>query len=111
MLQFQVTPARCEVTYACSAITRNDGTESNIGCNDITFDGDIDDSNTDGQLVISADSDDYESGKITPGTYIIEITGEVNGSTGPTSDTTTIEVTFTDPCDAPLSITAPTLMD
>ena len=106
-----MTPSRCEVTYSCSGITREDGTTSDIDCSDITYDGVIDGSSSDGKLVISADSDDYESGKITPGTYIIEITGEVNGSAGPTSDTTTIEVTFTDPCDAPLSITGPTLVD
>ena len=90
---------------------RKDGTTSNIGCNDITFDGDIDGSNTDGQLVITTNGDDYESGKITPGTYVIEITGTVNGSTGPTTETTTVEVTYPDPCDSPVSITAPTLVN
>ena len=106
-----MTPSRCEVTYTCSGITRSDGTTSNIDCRDITYDGIIDGSYTDGQLVIIATGDDYESGKITPGTYEIVITGEVNGSTGPTSDTTTIEVTFTDPCDAPVSISDPILVN
>ena len=82
----------------------------NIDCSDITFDGKIDGSTDDGQLVIVANEDDYTSGDITPGTYIIEITGTVNGSTGPAIKTT-IEVTFTDPCDAPRLITAPALVD
>ena len=109
VVEFQVVPSRCQVTYTCTEISRKDGSTSNIDCNDVTFDGVIDGSNTDGQLVVTATGDDYESGKITPGTYVIEITGTVNGSTGPTSDTTTVEVTFTDPCDSPVSITAPTL--
>ena len=84
----------------------------NIDCTDITFDGTIDSSVDDGKLVIVATEDDYTSGDITPGIYIIEITGTVNGSTGPASKTTTtIEVTFTDPCDAPRLLTAPALVD
>ena len=83
----------------------------NIDCSDITFDGTIDGSTDDGQLVIVATEDDYTSGNITPGTYIIEITGTVNGSTVPDTETTTILVTFTDPCDAPRLITAPALVD
>ena len=111
VLEFQVSPSRCEVTYTCTDIKRKDGTTSNIDCSDITYDGKFDDVGNDGQLVISANGDDYESGKVTPGTYVIEITGSVNGSTGPTMDTTTIEITFADPCDPPVSISEPTLVN
>ena len=111
LTEFQVSPARCQVTYTCTGITRKDGTASNIDCSDTTFDGVFDDAGNDGQLVIPVSEDDYQSGKITPGTYVIEITGTVNGSTGPTSETTKIEVTFTDPCDSPKSITAPAFVD
>ena len=111
VLEFQVSPARCSVTYTCSEITRKDGSASNISCTDVTYDGDFDGNGNDGELVITASESDYTSGKITPGTYVIEITGTVDGSSGPASDKTTVEVTFTDPCDAPRLITAPTLVD
>ena len=83
----------------------------NIDCSDITFDGTIDGSTDDGQLVIVATEDDYTSGDITPGTYIIEITGTADESTGPVTETTTIKITFTDPCDPPRFITAPAMVD
>jgi hypothetical protein len=52
VLEFQVSPARCEVIYSCSEIRRQDGSTSNIDCSDITFDGTFDDAGNDGQLVI-----------------------------------------------------------
>ena len=54
--------------------------------------------------MITASEDDYTSGKATPGTYAIEITDAVGGSTGPSSDETKVEVTFTGSYDAPGSL-------
>jgi hypothetical protein len=75
LTEFIVQPARCSVTYSCTAVTRVDGDASAIDCDRI---GDI----SDGQLTITATSDDYQSMNITPGSYEIEITG-TSGSDEP----------------------------
>jgi hypothetical protein len=108
LTEFTVQPSRCEVSYSCTSVSRKDGVPitSTLGCSDITLDGDIDGIGNDGQLIITASEDDYTSGKIVPGTYVVEITG-TSGSTDPKTEKTTIEVTFTDPCDPPVSINAP----
>ena len=54
LTEFQVSPARCQVTYTCTDITRKDGTTSNIDCSDTTFEGVFDNTGKDGQLEIHA---------------------------------------------------------
>jgi hypothetical protein len=44
-----------------------------------------------------------------PGVYVVTITGTANGSDGPLSKTTTIEITLVDPCDPPTSVTSTSL--
>ena len=46
-----------------------------IECTDLEFDGVIDDESSDGKLTFSADSEDYKAGRVTPGVYIVTITG------------------------------------
>jgi hypothetical protein len=75
LTQFELTPARCEVTYACTSVTRVDVESSTIACSDLTFDGVINGDVSDGKLTFSADSDDYVNETFTPGDYTVTITG------------------------------------
>ena len=99
LTEFTVQPSTCQVTYSCTDISRVDGTLSELTCGDITV-------TSNGQVEVTANSASYLSGKITPGVYVIEITG-TSGSDTPKSDKTTIEFEFSDPCDPPVSITEP----
>ena len=55
LTEFNMSPARCEVTYECTSVVRVDGATSSIACSDLTFDGIIDGQGSDGVLTFSAD--------------------------------------------------------
>ena len=42
LTEFNMSPARCEVTYECTSVERVDEATSSIECSDLTFDGVID---------------------------------------------------------------------
>ena len=54
LTEFDMSPARCEVTYECTSVERVDGATSSIECSDLTFDGVIDGQGNDGILTFSA---------------------------------------------------------
>jgi len=80
-------------------------------CSDITIDGDFDGGSTDGQFSLTVNSDAYENVVHPPGQYMIAITGTAVGSNPLNSDVAFFFLTLVDPCDPPVSITAPTLVN
>ena len=80
-----------------------------VNCDDLTFDGVFNGDATDGQLTFSADSTDYENGVVTPGDYVVTITG--TAVTSSDTKTATFTISMVDPCDPPVSITSPGLTD
>ena len=62
-----------------------------------------------GPISITPSPADYESGKIAPGTYEIDIEGCLDNSNCSIKDTTTVILTVLDPCDPPSEIIAPSL--
>jgi hypothetical protein len=107
--QFVITPARCTVSYACSSVVRKDGESTSMSCSDFNFDGIFNNEPTDGKLTITATQDDYINDVYTPGVYVVTIAGTADGSNGPQTKTTTIEITLLDPCDPPTSVTSSVL--
>ena len=73
-------PQRCQVTYQCSSVEREDTTPSSISCSNLVFDGVFDNQSSDGILTFTASSDDYINDIYTPGVYIVTITGTAVGS-------------------------------
>ena len=106
---FTITPTICEVTYACSSVARADNAASAVNCDDLTFDGVFNGDATDGQLTFSADSNAYENGVVTPGDYVVTITG--TAVTSSDTKTATFTISMVDPCDPPIIITSPGLTD
>ena len=79
-----------------------------ISCSDFTFDGVIDGTNSDGELIFTPTLDDYQNGTYEPGTYTVTITGTPDKATDGRTEDVEITVILLDPCEAPV-ITVPTL--
>lgn len=84
-----------------------------IDCNAdiISFDGVFNGDASDGKFTFRASSNDYRSGDLAPGVYVVEIEGTVDGSNGLAKQTATIEITLLDPCDPPRSVGSPVLQN
>ena len=77
------------MSYACSKVERLDGGEEvSIDCSDFVFDGTIDGMDADGMLGFRATTEDYETGRFTPGIYTVTITGTAVGSVPLKEETT-----------------------
>jgi len=111
-----MVPSICEVTYTCQQIVRtSDDKQDNgseyITCADVTFDGTYDSSTdgnsvvTDGKLTFTATSDDYTNDVRPPGTYTVTILGTATESSE--TQSATFEMTLTDVCNPPTTLTAP----
>ena len=111
LTEFSMSPARCEVTYACTNVERVDGATSSIECSDLTFDGIIDRQGNDGVLTFSANRQDYIDETFTPGAYRVTITGTAVGSAPTVTKDATFILTLVDPCDPPISVTGEDLIN
>ena len=81
-----------------------------LTCDKLNFDGEFDGDDTDGEFGIVLTPEDYENGNVPPGTYDVEICGEVRASTLAESekkDCKIIKVTIKDPCDPPTTLRLP----
>jgi len=77
--QFTIEPSRCQISYTCTDVVRLGADQDPlISCADFTFDGLIDGTQSDGQLIFSPTLIDYQNGNYEPGTYIVTITGTPN---------------------------------
>ena len=108
---FDIDPAQCRVTYACTSVTDVNGQATPMDCSKFTFDGDFDGQSTDGKLSITITSDDYKNNVYPTGEYFITITGTAINSDAQQSETTIFKLTLVDPCDPPVSLIAPTLVN
>jgi len=111
LTEFPITPSRCIINYSCTGVVEAGEASSTIGCGDLPFDGifdniaNVDANLADGELTFTADPADY--GTYRPGSYTVTIKGAVEGVTdvpGTTSQTTTLTIVLTDPCDPPASL-------
>lgn len=101
---FNVTPSRCSYTYSCDSVV-GVGAASGLTCSDLDF------SSVNGEVSYTITSTDYTDLSISPGTYTVTVLGTVDRSNPSVTHTETFTITLTDPCDPPVSITAPTLVD
>ena len=103
LAEFELTPSRCEMEYTCTGVERTDGDVSKIACSNLG--GILNGVISNGQLTISADSDDYQNGTFTPGQYEVSIKGSAKGSSPLQEATKTFIIALVDPCDPPISVT------
>jgi len=107
---FEIFPALCEIAYTCVDITRADGVAESLTCADLTALDNLSDNdsfNGSGELSLTIPSAGYLDGSVPPGVYTITIKGSPTEATSGVEKTTTITLTLTDPCDPPVSISAP----
>ena len=99
---FTITPTICEVEYTCISVVKDDDINaiSDINCSDLTSAANFE--LVDGKLTFSANSDDYENMRVTPGNYEVTITG--TAVTSGQTDFATFVISMVDPCDPPNSI-------
>ena len=113
LTEFSITPSVCEITYACTQVSRVDGTASDLACDDFNLDGTFDSSGTDGELKFNTtpSQQDYIDQNVAPGAYTIQITG--TATTSSQTKVVSITLTLTDLCSQPtLSLpTSPALAD
>lgn len=89
-------------------ITRADGVTEALTCADLTDLDDLSDNDSfkdTGKLSLTIPSAAYLDGSVPPGEYTITIKGSPTEAT--VEKETTITLTLTDPCDPPVSVTAP----
>ena len=101
LTETSLTKSRCDVSYACTAVTRRDEAQSSVTCDDLAFDSSA------GAYTFSATSEDYVNGTFAPGEYEVTIT---QLAAVRTHDETFI-FELLDPCDPPESVTAPQFED
>jgi len=86
--QFTIVPSQCSITYTCTSVERIGADQDPlISCADFDFDGVIDGTSTDGQLIFTPTLTDYQNGTYEPGTYVVTITGTADKATDGRSDT------------------------
>lgn len=107
LTDFTITPARCLLSYACTAVSESGEATSSIACGDFEGGAAI---GADGELVFSASGADYGA-PYRPGTYTVTVTATVLGVTSPETRDATFNLVLTDPCDAPVSISLDTPAD
>lgn len=114
--RFTIDPPHCEIIYECQGVTRLDGiTNTYIGCADLpfdgSFDGSLDASNqvSDGKMTFVASTSDYLNDVYPPGEYEITIKG--TATTSGEEVFTTFVLTIVDPCNPPVSMSAPGYVD
>jgi hypothetical protein len=102
---FDIIPAACTVSYTCTSVARKDGGATQMTCDNFEL--------IDGKLTITPTEQDYTDSDsiITPGVYVVTITGTADESEGPVSKDATVEITLLDPCDPPNSVTHRDLVD
>ena len=73
LAEFSITPSVCEITYACTQVSRVDATPSDLDCDDFNLDGTFDTSGTDGELKFKTtpSQQDYIDQNFAPGDYTI----------------------------------------
>ena len=111
MNQFDIVPSRCKITYTCTGVVRIGADQDPlIRCNDFTFDGVIDGTDSDGVLIFTPTLDDYQNGTYEPGDYEVTITGSPDKAIDGRSAEVKITIKLLDPCASP-TITVPDLDD
>ena len=90
----------CTVTYTCASVTRLDMAISSISCSSLTVDLDKSGDASDGTIKLTVSELNY--GTYTPGTYIINVSGTIDGTS--VTSTTSWSFTLSDPCDPPSSL-------
>jgi hypothetical protein len=111
LTQFDIDPPQCRVTYECTSVTDINGQATPMDCSKFSFDGDFDGQSTDGELSITITADDYKNDVYPIGEYYITITGTAINSDDQRSATTIFKLTLIDPCDPPVSLIAPALVN
>ena len=99
------------MTYTCASVARKDGQSTSMTCSDFNIDGSFNGDNSDGQLSLTVDEDDYVNNVFVPGVFVVTVTGTADASDGPQSKDATIEFTLKDPCDPPVSVAISALTD
>ena len=90
----------CTVSYSCMSVTRQDMATSNISCSSLSVDLDKSGDASDMTIMLTVYETDYDT--YTPGTYIINVEGAIDGTS--VTSTTTWTFTLSDPCDPPNSL-------
>ena len=79
--RFTISPERCKIGYVCTSVVREDGADSDFGCNNLVKTGlFLDETATSGTLSLLATESDYENKVYAPGAYIVTITGTATNS-------------------------------